>query len=113
MNLHKRTKHEGLNFPCPECKHTASQKGDLKKHMQSKHSQTKEIEDTQGKKEDKTSGKKEGMEDQRKVQQKKSSRKIKSTPKTGNPMKLRKPREKRFTQEYKKTLKSIININAE
>ena len=34
MNLHKKIKHEGLNFPCPHCKHTSSQKGDLKRHIQ-------------------------------------------------------------------------------
>merc|ERR1719186_1301427 len=39
LTTHKRTKHEGLQFPCIECNHKASQKGDLKRHMQSKHSE--------------------------------------------------------------------------
>jgi KRAB domain-containing zinc finger protein len=91
MNLHKNSKHEGLNFPCLNCKHTSTQKGDLLKHIQSKHSKPKynqvRQEDKQAKKKDEAS--------EYKITKTKQVKKIR-------------PRERRMTHQYKQTMRSIV-----
>ena len=37
LKIHLQTIHEGLNYPCNQCEFTATQKGDVIRHIQSKH----------------------------------------------------------------------------
>ena len=92
MNVHKKTKHEGLNFPCPNCKHTSSQKGDLKKHIQSKHSIPKEAKPAK-------------MKDQ--VSKSKSNRPTTKTKQVKKVMRS-KHRERRMTNQYIQSMRSIV-----
>ena len=98
MNLHKETKHEGLNFPCPHCKHISSQKGDLKRHIQSKHSEPK---DKQIRKKDKQAER----EDQ--VPESKPNCSVIKTKKLKKEM-PGKPRERRLTHKYKQLMRSVV-----
>ena len=37
INAHKRTKHEGVRYPCNQCDFISKQRGDLKRHKDSVH----------------------------------------------------------------------------
>ena len=37
FRVHKKSKHEGIRYPCNECEYAAIQVADLKRHKKRKH----------------------------------------------------------------------------